>query len=834
MGDEQDELLKPPVLPDPLLGPGQDPAGGKGKNQDSLDEDDRREPLAGAKAVRGGEPISTNTVEFSSGIVSAEHIEVAGQVFNQHFNLTTGAGGMESVRLSARHFKSRSSQELELCEEELIFESLDVEELWTAFEETRILILAGEPEGGKGSLGLLLGSRLTRTLQWRGLLTCQGLGSGVQVDLERVADDKEFSQQVVMFEDALSGENSDLRTFLRTVDSLRLTTLKERLRKNSTALLLTAASSSLAESERRLENLDILRAIAPPAPALLVRALHHFAKRLPQHGSRKEGVESFLKDYEAELARELKTVPRIVRFVHEYLVEVVEGNLSIRQAVGRMDDLSQWLTADLAGDLDAQAAVLAIVFGSAVPPAAGVPWLAFDDLRRGITELLRKELRIPQDQPSSPAGLGRAFLDRARAYVATMPSPWPDLVRFRDERYSQRLWQALLGPARELATLMIPLLCELAIGCAPALRAIAASALGRLGEIGPTDLAVPLLQGWTRQGSNREELTGCFLQGSDASGDETYRDLCLVTLRDLVRESGAGVAEAAVRSLGFLGWPDPEVPIRELAGIAQEHLPVQLDELRQVEQEVAAKEEEIRRRIDPLQVALALQSLHDQSHPLLIALVQKNRIRLLGALQYALAGVLFSQGGDPGPAFRELLARMKAEPQQLAPLFTYLFLHRKGLIGLLDRYKWSSGAFDAETSRFLLSSRAGERDPEALRELLERIFSTLEAFPGLFRFLLEQRFFEILKSWSQEGCEVIGLRPTTVRLLSALLASRNAALRRRMERFLETDPEFVVRGSRLQALARDILDGKGLDAVPQGGPRPRRLPAWMKRAETDA
>ena len=81
---------------------------------------------------------------------------------------------------------------------------------------------------------------------------------------------------------------------------------------------------------------------------------------------------------------------------------------------------------------------------------------------------------------------------------------------------------------------------------------------------------------------------------------------------------------------------------------------------------------------DPRQVASALKALHKQDHFLLIAaLVPEDRIRLLGAVQYALAGVLFSQGGDPGPVLRELLARMKAEPVKLAPLFAYLFLHRR-------------------------------------------------------------------------------------------------------------------------------------------------------------
>ena len=635
--DEEQEISLDSL--EPSLDPWEDEVGGQ--NED-LEEDTG--PVPFEEEERDREPGFIN-IQFSSGIVNSDQLEIAGQVFNQQFNFTAGA--TEPVPLSALHFKARTVEELELCEKELVFDPGEIGELRSAFEETRVLILAGEPEGGKGSLGLLLSSHMTRTLRWEGLMTCQGLGSGVRVDLEKVAEDKAFSHRVVMFEDALTGESSDLKAFLRTIDPLRLTALRERLRKNSAALLLTAASSSLAETGRRLESLGILRPVAPPAPDLLVRALRHFAARLPRNGSGNEAMASFLDAHGTDLAKELRTIPRVARFAQEYLVEVAEGNLSIRQALGRMDDLSHWLTADLEGDLDAQAAVLAIVLGSAVPPAAGVPWLAFDDLRRGITELLRKELRIPEDRPSSPPGLGRDFLNRARAHVAAMPAPLPDLVRFRDERYPERLWQALLGPARDLATLMIPRLRELALGSAPVSREIAASALGRLGQIGPTDLAVSLLRDWVCTPS-REALVGCFLQGSSGGGDAAYKSLCLTTIRDLALGGGAGAVEAAVRSLGDLGLPDPAVPVRELCVIARERLPIQLDLLREVAEEVTAKEEEIRRKADPREVTSAVQALHTEGHRLLAAaLAPKERIRLLGAVQYALAGVLFSHRGDP-------------------------------------------------------------------------------------------------------------------------------------------------------------------------------------------
>lgn len=797
-------------------------------------ESDPGDPVSQEPQNDPGEDFSSISVEIRSESISADSIKAAG-VYIEQLNVLSDSASVVAVKLSAQHFRVWDPEDLERCEVDLVFDSGSVVELSQTLEEKRLLILIGDPETGKGSAALLAASALIRRKRLRGVLSCQGLDATVSVDLDEISGAASFGRQVVLLEDALAGENPDLTRFLRTLDAIRCGTLSERLRKNGSAMVLTAASHTIESCEARLASLGVLQRIGPPSLDLRRLALRRFAERLPLAGSPRETLMAFLDANEEDLARDLGTAPKIARFVQEYLQEVAEGKLTLRQAQDRMDDLSHWLMNDLAGDLDAQAAALAILLCSAAPPAIGVPWFAFDQLRRMILDQLRRELRISDDQPLSAQGLGRGpvFLDRARARVLDMPAPLPDLVRFKDDRYPRRLWQALLGPGRSLATLLLPLLQDLTSDSDPFLQMSAARALGRLGQIDPIHQAVPRLQAWTRGAEQADDRAAAFLQGAVASSDGGYRDFCLTTVRHRASQEDATSAAAAVRSLRLIGRPDPSVPLEELRRIARHRLPIRIELLRRVEREVAAMEGEIRLHPNPRRVSAELRALHQESQKVMApALVSMEQLPILGAFQYSLAGVLLAHGGDPGPVLRELIPWMKTEPERLAPLAAYLFLHRKGLIDLLDRHKWISGSFGTEAcSRFLLSASRGSEEAAVLREFLERIFRALQIFPGLFQFVLEQRFLQILRNWSQEGCKVIGLRPTVIGLLSGLLVSENPYLRKTVDRFLRTDHHFMARGSRLRALAVDVLNGGGLDPVPTVSPRPRRLPAWMTKRE---
>jgi hypothetical protein len=792
-------------------------------------EDDRRSYVDGE-----GFPRSLNSVLLQSKIVKTGTLKAAGTIIEQ-LNLTTSSGIVDPVVLSIRHFEARSPEELDCCETELIFEDEQVEELGSRLEEKRLLIVSGEPESGKGSMALLVASRLSRKLGLKGQLANQGLDSALQVDLDTIATSKAFGQRIVTFEDALAGENPDLSRFLKTIDGFRLTTLSERLRKNGSAVLLTAAPESLAPFEKNLERLGILIRSVSPSRDLRRLALHRFASRLPLSGAPADFVAAWLDEKEEELIQKLDTIPKMARFTHEYLTDVVDGKLTLRQALERMDDLSQWLLTDLADDLEALATVLAIVLCSAVPPAAGVPWFSFISLRERLVETMRRKLRSPSDESPSPRYLAHApsFLERARAHVIVIPASLSEVVRFRDDRYPALLWRAILGPAREIATMLEPLLQELTKDADAFIRTSAARALGRLGQMSPAHLATPILQRWTHEKSTPDDLLAFFLQGAVASEDEGYRCFCLARLRHLACHEQVEVASRAILGLRLLlGRPDPVVPLRELRQIAEARLPIQLAALRRVEQDVIAEEEKIRQRLDLRQVAQEMRVLHAQGHAFMnAALVPKENLILLGAVQHSLAGVLFSQGGDPGPVLEELRDWMKSEPEKLAPLVAYLFLHRRGLIDLLDRHKWIDASSGMEPcSRFLLSASRGDTEMKNLTDFLERVFRSLRVFPGLFNSLLEERFLQVLRAWSQEGCKVIRLRPVVLQLYSNLLASSDSHLRQVIHRFLKTDQHFAARGSRLRALALDALAGNRGDPAPVVGVRPRR-PGWLGKQD---
>jgi hypothetical protein len=449
--------------------------------------------------------------------------------------------GRETSRpqeLSPGHFQVWDRQQLEDFAGEAVYDDEEVDRLEKALGERRLLVITGEEEVGKGAIALLLASRLGS----RGdgaciqVLFSPGLADDVAVSLDRLSEiGGRCAGRLLIFRDAFVSQNEGLLRIPQELDPSQLGRLQQRLAASGTLLVLTSDRARLpgTDAEPRLRGLGILEEVKGPGREHLLRDLHRRAERLGLDQGGRDKVIRVMDEHDQRIVDELRTVPRIDRFVRFYLMEVAEANLSLEEALARTRNRETWLLSELSGDPDAWAFALALVLAQPLPSPDGVPWYPFYLLWREIAGHLRRELRLARE-PREAGSLivGRELLDRVRARVRRVP-PGADTVQFQSSVDPAALWEALLGPGRSLVSSLAPLLQRLAENGDFAVREAAARALGRIGRVDPVNLVFPLIHSWSKPSATNTHSAalGRMLQGIFGGRDVEYRELCLRQLR---------------------------------------------------------------------------------------------------------------------------------------------------------------------------------------------------------------------------------------------------------------------------------------------------------------
>lgn len=751
-------------------------------------------------------------------------IEIAGKIEANQANQVMVANEISMIcmsgegrarKFSLEHFEERLDGEgLQRAKRRLFYEREDVEPIVQRLEQRPLLVLAGENGVGKTSLAVaavgLLRERGRAPVEE--VLVCRRLESNIRVNFHTITQEEpKLCNRGLIFALAAGCSNADILRFFSSLTGDRLDVCLDRLRRSGAFLILTTDREAIPGEVERLRGLGVLYEVSTPSADTLCEGLRHLALHACREGEQDlaQRAESLIAGEGERIAAELQGMSWIATFVREYLPQILDGRLQVEDALRRLKDLSRWMLDDLPEDIETWCAVLSLTLCSAARRFGGVPWLQFETLRRDLLRLAQREMGRRRPRRSlTEVCRGRFVLQRARIEVEPGTLSDGDIVRFSAEmpRAEERLWEVLLGPGREVTATLVPLLRNLTQGEDIVLAQLAASALGRIGQIDPIYVILPRIEEWTRRRDGekggdrgaliRGTLLGYLYRGIlgarerdlDFYADTAFQHLCAQFRSDSVEAvrtvliALVPIATYDARRFGFA--------MSLLREAAAKWLTPQWDDLREIADMGRRGEHALRffeKVLGRSGSVEEIQKLIDRtSHG---AVVAENAWPVFRAFQYTLSGLFFSVLTQR-VVLEHLRQWSREDEKKLGPLLAYVFLRPDGIGSMLARMaSTKSPASDAdEGSPFLESLHTDPEMIEVLGGFLEQTYVHLRAFPGRLRLQLEDGFVRLLAGWAREARSTPRLRPDIVDLLSGLFEARDEELSERVLRFAQEPP----------------------------------------------
>jgi len=744
---------------------------------------------------------STGSVAQSDSM-DAETINVANQQWIKNYLADDGPSVRE---LSYREFATYSGDKLGMFQDITSVEGAVLDEMVERLKDLRIALIVGASELGKGSCALTAGARLSQSGQRiQEVLVAEALTRDVRVRLKLLLEKKKyFGNRVVVLEDAFDRSNIDLVRFVERLDKAQLATLTEQLRQAGSYLILTSVPERVPTQASQLTSLRLLTQLEPPPPTLLLTALHRKAFALAATEPDRQGtLRKLLDENGEEIVLQLGSVPRVLRFVDSYLMQVLDGELSVDEALDRVDNLEHWLLIELPNqDRETWSFVLALLLASSEPTSDWVPWLPFYRVWQEVAKELDAALGGEPEEPRRSAAdllVDPQFLSRARALVRRMPFPIGECVRFQERDYASKLWKALLGSGRRIFSLLVGRLCTLAEGGDPAVRRIAAQALGRAGELDPRSLFFPQVARWSRSKEDRHHSSlGALFCGVLASDDNHYRAGCFHRLRRATHSRSLVEVRAGILSLSQVGVFDLTFVMKELRRIAEHRLGQLVEEVESLNRALRALRAEFEKsesaKSDRRQIEQQHRYLLEKLAPRLFSNLQ---VVVLGTIQYTLVGLSF--GRDPLKVLEHLTHWMRADKPGFPPLVALLALRDYGILDVLERHPVIVDPTDSEgdedsppraCSRILTALRS-EEEVLDLRDFLQALYRSTAPFPAWFRKQLQDRLRDLFRKWGDEATAKRHLEEATVQLFAAMLDSTEPEVSEFVFELLKRDPAF--------------------------------------------
>jgi hypothetical protein len=699
-----------------------------------------------------------------------------------------------------------------------------LQQLADELHRSRVLLLTGERGLGKGTTALYIGDRLSSRpgAAMKPMRVVEPLDQDVRLDLRAVArDDDGFAGRATVFVDAFEQKNRSLFAFFSRTERIGWEQLIETLRRKDAYLLFTACRADVTVFRQRTAGQIVHYEVAPHAADILAsglaRQLEHLRGLRPDREKRYEQMQK----HAGEIVAALQTMNRIQRFVDEFSA----GDAELSDALRRFTNIEEWFVTLAERDQQTWCAVLTLALAQLAPESAAIPWLDYERLRRAVAHRIATlGLTDAKGDDTPPPEEVRTLTDKdliesCRAVIGKDPERLGDVVRFADRMYATEIWKTLLSHYRLVLTHLIPTfrtMAERERGTGRfSLRLLATQILGRIGEIDPARISLPLIRIWASSTDlTTRPLVGRLVQGVLASSNAVYRMAALQEI-ELLADPGqaSDAAEAqdrlvtAIAAYAQIGPQAPEVTMTALGRIAVERLAPAIAHIHKVWR--SAEEEAINaqgtghRRIARYKQRRAAALAQVASE------LDEEQAAALFALEMAIVQLCVNT--DPVTTLdstRDWISKGKTETAVLVAL---LFVH--GIAGELH------GVIETPTGERLIaspllsslaaSSEAVQTFSAFLSDLRNAITTQQTAFklPAELQRGLEERLMALMVTWATDAADT-PYRNAVVELFVTFALARNAARSREIydlvgtRTFSGSDP--------LQSFARDVRKGLGL------------------------
>lgn len=767
---------------------------------------------SGDEATRSSAGPSLHTHEFKS-----DETNIADQIADQITNYQTFIGSVAGDELL--RYRSLSHDDFRTLGLPGILDEIgrvlshpdDEQDIWSTLRENRIAILTGKPELGKGMIAKASAVALCQEHGLTGVLDCKtALDRRVDVDWSALASSKYFHNKVLIFKDAFNSKNEDLLRFASRTDDIQFRHHRQQLQGNQIFVLLTSdsehAPKDMARAIRQL-RVDVRGPDGNARLCYFEEEARQCIARAVSGDERSEllaSLERWLTEHARTVVSDIDTIPRLTRFAEGYLVAMIRGETSLEDAVQHFDNADRWLLEEKGDDLELLAYVTSLTLCSVSPSFEAVPWYQFDRLRRLIAGQFRAELeRAGQPREARELCHEARLLREIGAEVVDTDSGRGVMIRFKEPDRAERFWKCLLGSGRGLLGTIVPPLQKLARSERGPLSDLIMRALGRIGQLDPEAITLPLLSHAGESGSTeRWSSLGALMQGVLASnGPGSYRRVCLSHYRQALGARDTDHASTAILSLIRVGETDLHLAMSQLIVVVDDWLLPILKKLTRQRSGLRMLAAELRSPQNPSELGL------DNSW--MAALVELFPPETEGEILQCTLAVIFGLSCNQGPlaVISELRRWMAPGQERRAAFIGFVFLIPGGVFDFIECASLElPGRHDhpEEWSPVVHSAAHTADGLEQLTAFLVKLYTHLDVFSKSLRRLLRERWLMLLKAWARQAATGTLHRDLVIDIWIQLLDAPDPEIQDRLWDMLRYDKYFSNSRSAMSKIAAEI------------------------------